>query len=266
MRWPYDKTPYQFAGGTVPTVAIEGTARHFLEAGQEALVQACFCTGDFAEARGLLQGALERARVESDLNHEAAAYDGLGLLLHYENITQMMSGNEVDITDVDAEEALFRRALDIRQALGDRAGVAPSLFGLGLVCQVLRHDWASAMLYFRQCAELVDALTDGIDLYTRSEIHRHLGFYFLVEDVRPHEAVRHLQQSLDLREQLGDPRRIPSALVALGQAEADAGNAPRAVELLKRAVTEARAAGLLQQWIEDAEQSLHEAEAALAQN
>jgi hypothetical protein len=32
------------------------------------------------------------------------------------------------------------------------------------------------------------------DLYTRSEVHRHVGFYFLVEDVRLDEAVRHLQR------------------------------------------------------------------------
>ncbi|MGO9963964.1 MAG: hypothetical protein ACLPUG_11115 [Acidimicrobiales bacterium] len=89
-----------------------------------------------------------------------------------------------------------------------------------------------------------------------------MGFYFLVEDVRPYEALTHLQRSLELREQLGDPRRIPSGLVALGQAELAADNAPRAVDLLTQAVTEAKTAGLFRQRVEDAERVLHEAQAA----
>jgi hypothetical protein len=63
---------------------------------------------------------------------------------------------------------------------------------------------------------------------------------------------------------LGDPRRIPSALVALGEAETAAGNPQRAVELLGRAVTLAREADLLPWRIQDAEQALRKAEAAVA--
>jgi hypothetical protein len=111
---------------------------------------------------------------------------------------------------------------------------------------------------------LAEAVEESGDLYGRSEIHRHLGFYYLARDVRPHEAVRQLGHSLALRERLGDPRRIPSALVALGEAEVAAGNPQRAVELLGRAVAQAREAGLLPWRILDAEQNLRQAEAALA--
>jgi len=62
----------------------------------------------------------------------------------------------------------------------------------------------------------------------------------------------------------GDPRRIPSALVALGEAEMAAGNFPRAVELLRRAVPIAHEAALLPWRIADAEHNLREAEAAAA--
>ena len=102
----------------------------------------------------------------------------------------------------------------------------------------------------------------GTGLYLRSEVHRHVGFYFLVAGEQPAEAVRHLQLSLDLREQLGDPRRIPSGQVALAQAELAAGHRDRAIELLRAAVMQARDAGLLAQRIEDAEHALREAEAA----
>src|SRR5581483_3558922 len=98
------------------------------------------------------------------------------------------------------------------------------------------------------------------DLYGRSEIHRHLGFYYLVADPRPQEAMRQLGHSLALREKLGDPRRIPSALVALAKAELAAGHAQRAVERLSRAVTLAREANLLPWRIRDAEQDRREAE------
>ncbi len=100
-------------------------------------------------------------------------------------------------------------------------------------------------------------------LYGCSEIHRHLGFYYLEEDVRPREALRQLERSLALRERLGDPRRTPSALVALGEAEMAAGRPRRAAGLLSRAVTLARQADLLQWRIQDAEQNLRRAEAAV---
>ena len=80
--------------------------------------------------------------------------------------------------------------------------------------------------------------------------------------MRPREAVRQLGYSLALREKLGDPRRIPSAMVALGEAEMAAGDLQRAVELLSRAVASARDADLLPWRIQDAEENLRKAEAA----
>ncbi len=181
----------------------------------------------------------EHARAEDDDWAEATATARLGLLLHYDNITKLMSGAEVSETAVEAEEMLFKRALDMRRDLSDEPGAALPLFGLGVVGQVLRHDWDTAMGYFHRALELVHTSGDAIDLYTQSEVHRHVGFYFLVEDVRLDEAVHHLQRSLDLRVRLGDPRRIPSGLEALGQAELAAGNTARGFELLEEAVAKA---------------------------
>jgi tetratricopeptide (TPR) repeat protein len=120
------------------------------------------------------------------------------------------------------------------------------------------------MPYYWQAYGLAEAAEESGDLYACSEIHRHLGFYYLIEDVRPAEAVRRLGYSLALRERLGDARRLPSGLVALGEAEMAAGNLARAVELLSRAARLAREAGLLPWRIRDAEQALGKAEAALA--
>jgi tetratricopeptide (TPR) repeat protein len=186
------------------------------------------------------------------------------MVRHYHGIPKLVAGLAPADADVAAEEELMRRALAIWQETGDAAGTARALFGVGLVLQVLRRDWAAAMPYFWQAYGLAEAVEESGDLYARSEIHRHLGFYYLVEDVRPDEAVRQLGYSLALRERLGDPRRIPSALAALGEAEMAAGHLQRSVELLSGAVRQAREAGLLPWWIHDAERSLSEAEAALS--
>ncbi|HEV8064411.1 MAG TPA: hypothetical protein VGP46_06245 [Acidimicrobiales bacterium] len=239
------------------------SAQGLLAEAEEALVEAGFRTGDFKKAAALLEAALERATEGEDESTVAGAYDALGLLMHYENIAALMGGGEVDPSEVDLEAELFGTALSMQERLGDVAGRAQSLFGLGLVAQVLRHDWATAMPYFWEALEIVDADNSGCDLYRRSEVHRHVGFYFLLEDAQPERAVEHLQISLDLREELGDLRRIPSGLVALGRAEMAAGRPERAVELLRDAVAKSHSAGLTPARIADAESVLKEAEAAL---
>jgi tetratricopeptide (TPR) repeat protein len=240
------------------------TARQLCAAADEALTTAAFCTGEFTEAEGLFGEARILAGQEGDRVAEALAVGGLGMVRHHRNIAQMVGGMTPADADVAAEEELMRGALAVWEEVGDPAGTARALFGVGLVFQVLRHDWAAAMPFFWRAFGLAEAVEESGDLYGRSEIHRHLGFYYLAEDVRPDEAVRQLGYSLALREKLGDPRRIPSALVALGEAEMAAGNVPRAVELLRRALALARRAGLQPWRIQDAEQNLRTAEAALA--
>jgi len=242
--------------------ADEQTPSELAEAGAEALTEAAFRTGDFGRARELLEKARDAAAAAGDRETRAFATERLGTLVHYENITKLITGGEVPAADAEAEEKLFRESLALSQEAGDQAGTARSVFGVGLVFQVLRRDWPTAMSYYWQALDLSSALVASGDLNARSEIHRHLGFYYHYEDETPGEAVRHLQLSLDIREDIGDPRLLPSALVALGEAELAAGNNDRAVDLLTRAVAEARSAGLLQHRVEDAERALREAQAA----
>lgn len=224
---------------------------------------AAFCTGEFAEAERAFASARTLAAREGDRATEALALSGLGMTQHYRNISRLIAGATVAEADIAAEEELMRLALTRWQETGDAAGTGRALFGMSLVHQVLRDDWTAAMPYLWQAVGLAEAVEESGDLYGRSEIHRHLGFYYLVADVRPREAVRQLAHSLALRERLNDPRRVPSALVALGEAELAAGNPGRAVELLGRAVTLARRAALLPWRIHDAEQNLNRAETAL---
>jgi tetratricopeptide (TPR) repeat protein len=233
-------------------------------AAEEELASGAFCTGEFSDAERLFGEALTLAEQHGDRKTEARALGGLGLVRHHRGIARLVAGRAPDDADVAAEEELMRRALAVWRETGDTVGTARALFGLGLVFQVLHRDWAAAMPYYWQAYGLAEAVEESGDLYACSEIHRHLGFYYLIEDVRPTEAVRRLAYSLALRERLGDPRALPSGLVALGEAEMAAGNLRRAVELLTRAVRLARRAALLPWRIQDAEHALGEAEAALA--
>jgi len=231
-----------------------------LAAGDDALAEAGFRTGDFDPARQLLSEAQAKAEAVGDHAGRARALDLLGMVAHYENITRLMTGGTAPAEDIAAEERLFRQALTAWQEADADAASAHSLFGLGLVYQVLHGDWSTAMPYYWQALDLAYARESDADLYLRSEVHRHLGFYFLVEDEQPVAAVRHLQLSLDLREELGDPRRIPSGQVALARAELAAGRRERAIELLTSAVTQAKEAGLLAERIAEAEHALRDAQ------
>jgi len=233
-----------------------------LAAGDDALAEAGFRTGDFGPAREVLAQARVKAEADGDHEGRARALELLGMVAHYENITRLMAGGTIPAGDIEAEERLFRQALMAWQEAGASTATAQAQFGLGLVYQVLRRDWSTAMPYYWQALDLVYAPDSDGDRYLRSEVHRHVGFYFLVEDEQPTEAVRHLQLSLDLREELGDPRRIPSGQVALARAELAAGDRERAIELLTNAVRQAKEAGLLAERIADAERALLEAQEA----
>jgi hypothetical protein len=246
------------------TTETGGSIGELCAAAEEALVEAAFRTGEFADVERLFGETLTMAELHGDRKTEARALGGLGMVRHHRCVARLVAGLAPDDADVAAEEELMGGALAIWRETGDAVGIARALFAMGLVSQVLHRDWAAAMPYYWQAYGLAEAVEDSGDLYACSEIHRHLGFYYLIEDVRPAEAVRRLGYSLGLRARLGDPRRIPSGLVALGEAELAAGQPERAVGLLTRAVLLAREAGLLRWRIEDAERSLGEAEAALA--
>jgi hypothetical protein len=238
-------------------------ARALCAAADEALTEASFRTADFAAAERLFTEAGELAAAEGDRDGAALAITGLGMTLHGRAITRLVEGAAIPEADVAAEEELMRSALAAWQETGDPAGTARALFGMSLVFQVLRRDWDGGMPYLWRAFGLAEAVEDSGDLYAASEIHRHVGFYYLYSDVRPREAVRRLERSLALRERLGDLRRVPSALVALGQAELAAGTPRPAAEHLFRAAELARAGDLLPWRIRDAEQALAQAEEAV---
>jgi hypothetical protein len=235
-----------------------------LAAADEALIEAAFCTGEFEQALRLAEQASQHAVRHGDKAGEAAAAVVYGHVLHYRNIAELMQGRRPEPAQEAAELARFEQAAALYAELGDEVGQARAAFGTGVCAQVLGDDWDAAMASYRRAEALIPALELAGDLYTRSEIHRHLGFYHLVADVQPGVAVEHLRISLELRERQAEPRRIPSGLTALAWAEREAGDPARAVVLARRAVELSRQAGLHPTWLADAEDELAQAEAALA--
>jgi tetratricopeptide (TPR) repeat protein len=231
----------------------ERSAAELLAAGIEATNEAAFRTGDFDAAGPLLEEARRRAEAADDRKAEAGALDQLGWLMHFRALAA-----GIENADPDAEEALFQRALAIRREIGDQAGIAGSLFGLGLVHQVLRGDWEAAMPCYGEALALAEE--HGSDLL-RSECHRHVGFFYVYIDGQLEEGIRHLQASLDLRERWGDERWTPSGLLALGQAKALAGRRDEALGHFRESVRRAQAAGLSGRYLDAAEEELRRAEA-----
>jgi tetratricopeptide (TPR) repeat protein len=232
---------------------IEGSASDLLAAGTEAVIEAGFRTGEYDRARELLEAALRRARDDGDRAAEAGALEQLGVVMHFQTLDRDREG-----ADPEAEEALFQRALAIRRELGDQAGIAASLFDIGIVHQVLRRDEKTAIPYFREALTLAEEHGDTL---LRSECHRHVGFFYLGEGGQPEEALRHLRTSLDLRHEWGDPRWVPSGTFAVGWAELAAGRRGECVARFRQAVREARDAGLSERRIRTFEDWLRRVEA-----
>ncbi len=229
------------------------TVTDVLAAGAEALTEAAFRTGDYTDAEALLGEALAGARDTGDRRAEAAALNRLAWLMHFVAIDRRFTD-----ADPDAEEALFQAALAIRRDIGDPAGAGESLFGIGLVHQVLRHDAVSALPYFREALALAE---EHGDLITGSEAHRHIGFHHLVETDDVAGAVRHLRASLELRERFGDGRWIPSGQLSLGQACLVAGDRDEGLRLLRLAAATSRDAHLHPRRTDQADDALRRAEA-----
>jgi tetratricopeptide (TPR) repeat protein len=230
----------------------EPTAGALLAAGTEAMLEAAFRSGDYGPARQMLEAARQQARREGGTAEEAVALTRLGMLTHFAAL-----GSDLADADWAAEEALFAGALALQREIDDPAGAAESLFGLGLVHQVLRGDWATAMPFYREALALAEQFADEM---VRSEVHRHIGFFHVFVAGDAEQGLRHLRMSQVLRERFGDPRRVATGTLALGEAELTAGNRIEALRLLREAVHQARTARLSPQRVGWAEQALRDAE------
>lgn len=210
-----------------------------------SVLEAAFLTGGFNQAEALMEDARQVAE-SAGIEAQAAVLDQLGFLQHWKNL-------EVDAQrDVDRELALFERALLLRQQIRDEAGIAESLFHVGLVHQLFKRDWETAQPYFEQARSLAEKVGDQLLL---SEAHRHIGAYYWLHKGDFDTALSHLRKSLELRENL-DFRVWPATgLITLGQCELAAGHTS-AMEHLREGVRIAEEAGMRDRWLRSAREAL----------
>jgi tetratricopeptide (TPR) repeat protein len=211
----------------VPVEATEALDRE-----RRLVEDAAFVTGDFDRAEEALNAALRAAEEAGDSASTGAALDQLAFLLHWRNLGR-------PDPDWDAELELFERALAVRRDAGDRAGVAESLFHVGLAHQLRRRDGETAEPIFAEALALADEVGDRL---TQSYLHRHIGFLRMVQGELD-QALTHLRRSLELREVLGWTRGVAAALQALGECELDAGHHVQARAHLERSVELAESFG-----------------------
>jgi tetratricopeptide (TPR) repeat protein len=137
------------------------------------------------------------------------------------------------------EPALFQRAAELYQMLGDVRGEGESLFWVGIFHQVVRHDNDAAVPVLERSYELAAQVGDKL---TMSYALRHLG---VAEHVagRLNAARERLEESVRLRREIGFLPGVAANLVGLAYIAAGEGRRDEALTLLDEAASIAETTG-----------------------
>jgi hypothetical protein len=186
----------------------------------------------FGDSDALAAAEHELDAVEADL---ALAR---GKIIHGRFLERRMDGSAGQAED-PAEIALFERAAELYKSAGDLSGEAESLFWIGCFYQIVRRDAATAASYLGRSSEL-SALTG--DKLTRSDALRLMG---TAEHMAGRTAVakERLEESTQLRREIGWAPGVASNLVGLAYVAAGLGELDGAVSLLDEADAIVRACG-----------------------
>ena len=111
----------------------------------------------------------------------------------------------------DAALEHYRRSLEIREQLGDRAGGASSLHQIGMVHQD-RGDYDAALEHYRRSLVIFEQLGDRTGV---ASFYGQLGRLFQAQGQRD-EALKSYEQALVIFEQLGDRARVAYTLGNIG--------------------------------------------------
>lgn len=154
----------------------------------------------------------------------------------------------------DATLGEFERAAALYTELGDARGEAEARFWMATFHQVARGDHETALPLLEQAGKLAAGAGDRLAL---SYVARHIGF--AQQAAGQLDAARsHLEQSLQLRRELGFQRGVAAALLALAQFAGQHGDPGEARGLLAEADAVARAhdAEGIRRWIDQARAEL----------
>jgi tetratricopeptide (TPR) repeat protein len=184
----------------------------------------------FARDRGLelrdgLDQLAELAAVTSDAMLEAFVLSRRGLALHVEYLSDPEAGEPPE------EMSLFESALEIRKRIGDQRGQAESLFHIGLVHQIVRHDADAALGLFRTS---YDVAREVGDIVMMSYAIRHVGYIEQAGGNIP-AAEAAFAESLHLRREAGWKPGVAAAELALASVLAEQGRSDEARNLARSA-------------------------------
>lgn len=187
------------------------------------------------------------ATAEQDLNMvEANLALARGRILH----ARFLEEGNADTHEL----ALFERAAQLFQALGEVRGEGESLFWVGCFHQVVGHDNDAAVPVLVRACEL--ALQTG-DKLTQSYALRHLG---IAEHAagRLDAARERLDESIRLRREIGFMAGVAANLVGLAYIAAEEGHRDEALALIDEAaaIAEPSGAHAVMRSVEEARSSL----------
>lgn len=153
---------------------------------------------------------------------------------------RLLHARSLEGCDEDPDElALFERAVQLYQALGDARGEAESLFWVGCFHQVVRNDNNAAVPVFKRSLELATRVGDHLMM---SYALRHLG---IAEHTagRLDAARQRLEESVRLRREVGFMAGVAANLVGLIYIAAAEGRRDDALALAEEAGGIAEASG-----------------------
>jgi tetratricopeptide (TPR) repeat protein len=178
---------------------------------------------------------------EADLELDAAEAD-LALArgrVRHARFLQQRDADPGGATEPPGELALFERAAQLYQQLGDRRGEAESVFWIGCFHQIVRRDNATAVPALHRSLELATAAGDKA---TMAEVLRHLGIAALAAGQQD-EARARLEESTGLRREIGLIPGVAANLVGLAYVAAAQGRRDDVLAALAEAARLAEASG-----------------------
>lgn len=178
-----------------------------------------------AEREEALNQALRYAELVGEPSLMGGVWDAKGLSIH----AAYLDGDWCK--EPEHEMEFFERGLALRHQANRPHEVAESLFHVGLVYHVVRHDHAQALPYFEDAYRLAQGSGDRI---VASYAIRHIAFaHYVTGDIV--RACTEFEESLHLREAADFQPGVALALMALASAEAERGDKAKAMTMLERA-------------------------------
>ncbi len=158
--------------------------------------------------------------------------------------------------DDPGELALFERAAELYQRLGDVRGESEAAFWVGCFHQVVRGDSDLALPFFERSYQLASQVGDKLTL---SYAARHLGFVY-AEAGTLDAAREKLDESVRLRREIGFDPGVAAGLLALAELADRDGRPDDAGALLDEADAIAVTSGAagIRRWIAEARAELAE--------